>query len=97
MRGYIKNGVILLFLSINIFIFIPQVKRSFSKINRLDTSIMGINSQLEGMKERIDEFDEKILDSKIEFYREKIGREKLQMVGEGEKIWYRKMKRVNKK
>ena len=87
MKKYIKNIIILIFLSINIFIFIPQIKRSLSKIYRLDKSINEIDSQIEGISEKILEFDERILDSKIDFYREKIGREKLQMVREGEKIY----------
>ena len=83
----IKKMLILLFISINIFIFIPQMKRSLGKIDRLDNKILEIDSQIKVINRKIIEYDIKILDSKNSFYREKIGREKLQMVREGEKIY----------
>lgn len=74
-------------LGINIFIFVPQINRSYVKIKRIEKRINEIDSKVLAFKEEIKDYSEKIEKLKLPYYREKIGREKLQMVKEGEQVY----------
>ncbi|MGL6063615.1 MAG: FtsB family cell division protein [Fusobacteriaceae bacterium] len=87
MKKIIFSIVIVSFLSVNIIIFFPQIQRSYTKIKRIEKKIEEIESKSLGLKEEIKDYSEKIEKLKIPYYREKIGREKLQMVKEGEEVY----------
>lgn len=87
MGKYVVYTILLAFVGANIYMFFPSIQRSRVKMERIDKRVLEINSKIAGYDEKIAEYDEKIGKLKIDFYREKLGREKLQMVKEGEKIY----------
>ncbi|MGL5122847.1 MAG: septum formation initiator family protein [Fusobacteriaceae bacterium] len=87
MKKIINSIVIVSFLGINIIIFAPQINRSHVKIKRTERKIEEIDIKLLAFNEEIKEYSEKIEKLKIPYYREKIGREKLQMVKEDEEVY----------
>lgn len=81
-------GLILSFILGTIcYFFAPPIYRSYSKINRIDRRLVDIDAEILAYQENIKQYDDKLSKLSIEFYREKIAREKLQMVREGEKLY----------
>ncbi|MGL5050543.1 MAG: septum formation initiator family protein [Fusobacteriaceae bacterium] len=87
MKKYLIDIVLLGFLGMNIFVFVPSIARSKVKLERIDKRSLEINSKKSVLEEKIADYDIKITKLNSPFYREKIGREKLQMIQEGEKIY----------
>lgn len=81
-------GILLsIVISLLCYFFVPAIYRSYSKINRINRRMIDIDAQILAYKEGIKSYDDKLEKLNIEFYREKIAREKLQMVREGEKLY----------
>lgn len=66
---------------------ISQIIRSHTKYNKNKSRINEIDVRILTLKDQINEYTEKLEDVKSEYYVERIGRDKLRMVKEGEKIY----------
>ena len=73
-------------LAIVLYVFVPQIYRSYIKVNKL-------KSEKKQLLNKIEKYNKRIEELKDEFYREKISRDELQMVKEGEEIY----RLINKK
>ena len=67
-------------LAIVLYVFVPQIYRSYIKVNKL-------KNEKKQLLNKIEEYNKRIEELKDEFYREKISRDELQMVKEGEEIY----------
>ncbi len=74
-------------LVIMLYVFVPQIYRSCIKINKLKNERKQLAKKIELEKNKIEEYNKRIEELKDEFYREKISRDELQMVKEGEEIY----------
>ncbi|MGL4392843.1 MAG: septum formation initiator family protein [Fusobacteriaceae bacterium] len=67
--------------------FVPQIIRSNTKIQRTEKAIKDIEKKIIATNDGIESYQKKLKDLEDPFFREKLGREKLQMVRDGEKIY----------
>lgn len=74
-------------LAIVLCVFVPQIYRSYIKVNKLKNEKKQLLNKIELEKNKIEEYNKRIEELKDEFYREKISRDELQMVKEGEEIY----------
>ena len=74
-------------LDIVLYVFVPQIYRSYIKVNKLKNEKKQLLNKIELEKNKIEEYNKRIEELKDEFYREKISRDELQMVKEGEEIY----------
>lgn len=70
-----------------LYVFVPQIYRSYIKVNKLKNEKKQLLNKIELEKNKIEEYNKRIEELKDEFYREKISRDELQMVKEGEEIY----------
>ena len=80
-------------LAIVLYVFVPQIYRSHIKVNKLKSEKKQLLKKIELEKNKIEEYNKHIDELNDEFYREKISRDELQMVKEGEEIY----RLINKK
>lgn len=83
-KGKVSCWIILV---IMLYVFVPQIYRSYIKINKLKSEQKQLLNKIELEKNKIQEYNKHIRELKDEFYREKISRDELQMVREGEEIY----------
>ncbi len=79
--------VLMCIIAFNVYLFLPQILRSNKKIDRIDKNLEVISTEIAASKEQIASYEEKIKKLEDPFYRETLGREKLQMVKDGEVIY----------
>lgn len=82
-----KRIVAVLFILFNIASFAPNIYRSYIKISKLEKEIATIKEAQCSIKEKIQMYDNEIEDLKDIDNKEKIVRNKLQMVKNGEIIY----------
>lgn len=70
-----------------LYLFLPQIYRSYVKINKLNSEKKLILEKIQLEKNRIKEYNNSISALENDFKREQISRDKLQMVKEGEEIY----------
>ena len=70
-----------------LYLFLPQIYRSYVKINKLNNEKKIILEKIQLEKNRIKEYNTSISDLDNDFKREQISRDRLQMVKEGEEIY----------
>ena len=80
-------------LAIVLYVFVPQIDRSYIEVNKLKSEKKQLLKKIELEKNKIEEYNKRIEELKDEFHREKISRDELQMVKEGEEIY----RLINKK
>ena len=69
------------------YLFLPQIYRSYVKINKLNNEKKMILGKIQLEKNRIKEYNNSIEALENDFKREQISRDRLQMVKEGEEIY----------
>ena len=69
------------------YLFLPQIYRSYVKINKLNNEKKMILEKIQLEKNRIKEYNTSISALDNDFKREQISRDRLQMVKEGEEIY----------
>ena len=69
------------------YLFLPQIYRSYAKINKLNNEKKMILEKIQLEKNRIKEYNNSIEALENDFKREQISRDRLQMVKEGEEIY----------
>ena len=69
------------------YLFLPQIYRSYVKINKLNNEKKIILEKIQLEKNRIKEYNNSIEALENDFKREQISRDRLQMVKEGEEIY----------
>ena len=69
------------------YLFLPQIYRSYVKINKLNNEKKMILEKIQLEKNRIKEYNNSISALENDFKREQISRDRLQMVKEGEEIY----------
>ena len=69
------------------YLFLPQIYRSYVKINKLNNEKKMILEKIQLEKNRIEEYNNSISALENDFKREQISRDRLQMVKEGEEIY----------
>lgn len=69
------------------YLFLPQIYRSYVKINKLNNEKKMILKKIQLEKNRIKEYNNSIEALENDFKREQISRDRLQMVKEGEEIY----------
>ena len=69
------------------YLFLPQIYRSYVKINKLKKKKKMILEKIQLEKNRIEEYNNSISALENDFKREQISRDRLQMVKEGEEIY----------
>ena len=69
------------------YLFLPQIYRSYVKINKLNNEKKMILEKIQLEKNRIKEYNNSIEALENDFKREQISRDRLQMVKEGEEIY----------
>lgn len=82
-----KRIAAVLFILINLASFAPNIYRSKVKVAKLEKEISSLKEAQAGIQERIKKYDKEIEDLKDISNREKIVRNKLQMVKNGEIIY----------
>lgn len=87
MRGILLFIVGMGIIGVNMSIFIPQIVRSNIKYEKNMRKVKDIEVQIAVMEEQIADYGNKTKALEDPFYIEKIGREKLKMVKDGEKIY----------
>ena len=70
-----------------LYLFLPQIYRSYVKINKLNNEKKIILEKIQLEKNRIKEYNTSISALDNDFKREQISRDRLQMVKEGEEIY----------
>lgn len=76
-------GIILL----NIYFFAPYMYRSYVKIDKLQKEQNDIKNKIELAKNKIEDYNRRIEKLEDDFQRERIARDRLQMVKEKEEIY----------
>lgn len=76
-------GIILL----NIYFFAPYMYRSYVKIDKLQKEQNDIKNKIELAKNKIEDYNKRIEKLEDDFQRERIARDRLQMVKEKEEIY----------
>lgn len=69
------------------YLFLPQIYRSYVKINKLNNEKKMILEKIQLEKNRIKEYNNSIEALENDFKKEQISRDRLQMVKEGEEIY----------
>ena len=69
------------------YLFLPQIYRSYVKINKLNNEKKMILEKIQLEKNRIKEYNNSIEALENDFKREQISRDRLQMVKAGEEIY----------
>lgn len=84
-----KLGKIFLFAItlLNLYYFVPYIYRSHVKITKLEKEEKEIAKKIELAKNRIEDYNKSIETLEDDFQREKIARNRLQMVKEQEEIY----------
>lgn len=80
---FLLYGIILL----NIYFFVPYMYRSCVKMEKLQREQNDIKEKIELAKNKIEDYNRRIDKLEDDFQREKIARDKLQMVKEKEEIY----------
>ena len=80
---FLLYGIILL----NIYFFVPYMDRSYVKMEKLQREQNDIKEKIELAKNKIEDYNRRIDKLEDDFQREKIARDKLQMVKEKEEIY----------
>ena len=71
----------------NCVAFFPQIARSYSKYSKNMRKISEIDIKVLALTEQIDDYSKKVVELSDPYYIERIGRDKLKMVKDGEKIY----------
>lgn len=79
----VTSGVI----GVNLSIFLPQIARSYRKSDKNMKRIHEIDVRMLTLNDQINEYTVKLKDVENSYYMERIGRDKLRMVKDGEKIY----------
>lgn len=84
-----KIGKILLYVIIllNLYFFVPYMYRSYVKIEKLKREQNEIEEKIELAKKKIEDYNIRIEKLEDDFQRERIARDRLQMVKEKEEIY----------
>lgn len=84
-----KVGKILLYVIIllNLYFFVPYMYRSYVKIEKLKKEQIEIKEKIELAKKRIEDYNIRIEKLEDDFQRERIARDRLQMIKENEEIY----------
>ena len=80
---FLLYGIILL----NIYFLVPYMYRSYVKMEKLQREQNDIKEKIELAKNKIEDYNRRIDKLEDDFQREKIARDKLQMVKEKEEIY----------
>ena len=80
---FLLYGIILL----NIHFFVPYMYRSYVKMEKLQREQNDIKEKIELAKNKIEDYNRRIDKLEDDFQREKIARDKLQMIKEKEEIY----------
>ena len=67
--------------------FIPHIYRSWIKLKKLDEDMLILSTRIQTLQLQIEGYREKIDDMDDEFQREKVARNKLQMIKQQEEIY----------
>ena len=82
-----KRIIAVLFVLLNLASFAPNIYRSYIKVDKLENELFAIKETENNIREKIESYDREIENLKDIDNREKIVRDKLQMVKPGEKIY----------
>lgn len=82
-----KRILAVLFILLNLASFAPNIYRSIVKVSKLENELLSIRETENSIRERIESYDKEMEDLKDIDNREKMVRDKLQMVKPGEKIY----------
>ncbi|WP_286033470.1 septum formation initiator family protein [Fusobacterium necrogenes] len=82
--GKILSYIIIL---LNLYFFVPYMYRSYIKIEKLKREQLEIKEKIKIVKKKIEDYNIRIEKLGDDFQREKIARDRLQMVKENEKIY----------
>lgn len=82
-----KRIAAVLFLLINLASFAPNIYRSFVKISKLENELSSLKETEKNLIEKIDNYNEETEALKDDYNKEKLVRNKLQMVKPGEIIY----------
>lgn len=91
----LTNIVLFVIILLNLYYFVPYIYRSHVKISKLEREEKEISNKIELVKNKIEDYNKSIETLEDDFQREKIARNKLQMVKDHEEI-YRFIKLTNK-
>ena len=80
---FLLYGIILL----NIYFIVPYMYRTYVKMEKLQREQNDIKEKIELAKNKIEDYNRRIDKLEDDFQREKIARDKLQMVKEKEEIY----------
>lgn len=82
-----KRIAAVLFLLINLASFAPNIYRSFVKISKLENELSSLKETEKNLIEKIDNYNKETEALKDDYNKEKLVRNKLQMVKPGEIIY----------
>lgn len=82
-----KRIAAVLFLLINLASFAPNIYRSFVKISKLENELSSLKETEKNLIEKIDNYNKETESLKDDYNKEKLIRNKLQMVKPGEIIY----------
>ncbi|STO30996.1 Septum formation initiator [Fusobacterium necrogenes] len=82
--GKILSYIIIL---LNLYFFVPYMYRSYIKIEKLKREQLEIKEKIKIVKKKIEDYNIRIEKLGDDFQREKIARDRLQMVKENEEIY----------
>ncbi len=85
--GRIGRIILYAIVLLNLYYFVPYISRSYVKIEKLKKEQKEIEKKIELVKKEIEDYNKSIDTLEDDFQREKIARNKLQMVKEQEEIY----------
>lgn len=86
-KNILGTLILALFVILNGKFFFPLIYRSYVKLQKLDIEEKNLHDKIEKLKAKIQKYDSKINVMEDEFEREKIARNRLQMIKENEEIY----------
>lgn len=86
-KWIISNVMFIICLALTINFLFPPIYRSWLKIQKLDEDVMILSARIENLKHKIASYKYRIDIMDDEFQREKVARNKLQMIKDQEEIY----------
>ena len=88
--------IVIIILLLSSFNVVPQIRHSLSKKKSTKEEIIAVNKKIEEIKADIEKYDKKIVSLDDEFEKERVARDRFQMVKENEVIYKYVEKNNNK-
>ena len=86
-KGIFSTFICVLCLGIMLKFFIPHIYKSWIKLKKIDEDMLILSTRIQTLQLQIEGYREKIDDMDDEFQREKVARNKLQMIKQQEEIY----------